>query len=79
MNTIVSSCSLKLVKFAIKTACLHRLKPLDDKLRAKYNHFWKYVSKFKRNGHTYPKYDFIREPQFIVVAFDDHYRSAINS
>jgi hypothetical protein len=55
------------------------LKTVDDNLRTQPKHFWKRISKFKRNEQSVTQTEVgdksITEPQFMAEAFADHIRS----
>jgi hypothetical protein len=56
---------------------------VESNLRTQPKQFWKYISKFKNTYHTVTHIksgdNFIMEPQLIVEAFADHFRSVFNS
>jgi hypothetical protein len=58
------------------------LKIIDNNLRTQPKHFWKYISKFKRNDQSVTQIEIgnkiITEPQFIAEAFADHFSSIFN-
>jgi hypothetical protein len=55
------------------------LKTIDDNLRIQPKHFWKYISKFKRNDQAITQIEvgdqIITEPQSIAETFANHFRS----
>jgi hypothetical protein len=58
------------------------LKTIDDYFRTQPKHFWKYITKFKRNDQSVTKIevgDVFTEPQFIAEAFAEHISSIFNS
>jgi hypothetical protein len=69
----------KLVKTTVKIDRLAWLKAVDDNLRTQPEHFWKCISKFKRNEQSVTQIEvgdkIITEPQFIAEAFADHFHS----
>jgi hypothetical protein len=59
------------------------LKAVDNNLRTQPKHFWKYISKFKRNDQSVTQIEIgneiIAEPQLIADAFVDRFPSIFNS
>jgi hypothetical protein len=56
---------------------------IDENLKTQPKHFWKYISKFKKNDHAVTQLDLgtkiITEPQSIAEAFADHFSSAFDT
>jgi hypothetical protein len=73
----------KVVKTTIKTDRLVWLKTIDNNLRTQQKHFWKCISKFKRDDQSVTEIEIgnkiITEPQFIAEAFADHFSFIFNS
>jgi hypothetical protein len=59
------------------------LKTIDNNLRTQPKHFWKYISKFKRNDQSVTQIKIgnkiITELQFVAEAFADQFSSIFNS
>jgi hypothetical protein len=66
-----------LVKTTIKADRLAWLAYIDKNLKTQPNHFWKYISKFKKNDQAVTQLELgtkiITEPQSIAEAFSDHF------
>jgi hypothetical protein len=73
----------KLTKITIKADRLDLLKTIDDNLRTQPKHFWKYISKLKKNNQSVTRIEIgnkiITELQLISDAFADHFSSILNS
>jgi hypothetical protein len=73
----------KLVKTTIKADRLAWLTHIDKNLKTEPKHFWKYISKFKKNDQAVSQLEvetkFITEPQFIAEAFENHFSSLFDS
>jgi hypothetical protein len=73
----------KLVKITIKADRFDWLKTIDNNLKTQPKHFWKYISKFKKNDQSAAQIEVgdnvITEPQFTTEAFVDHFSSIFNS
>jgi hypothetical protein len=67
----------KLVKTTIKADRLDLLKTIDNNFSTQPKHFWKYISKFKRNDQPVTQIEIgnniIAEPQFIADAYADQF------
>jgi hypothetical protein len=73
----------KLVKINRTVDRLDWLKTIDNGLRTQPKHFWKYISKFKRNDQSVTKIQIgnknITQPQLIADVFAVHFSPIFNS
>jgi hypothetical protein len=73
----------KLVKITIKTDSRRWLKSVYDSLKTHPQHFWKYVSNFKRKDNSFIqlKFDdqFVTDPKHIADEFSTYFKSIFNT
>jgi hypothetical protein len=73
----------KAVKTTIKADRLAWLTYIEENLKTRPKHFWKYISKFKKNDPAVTQLELgtkiITEPQSIAEAFSDHFSSVFYS
>jgi hypothetical protein len=73
----------KLVETNIKAERLAWLTYIDENLKTQPKHFWKYISKFKKNDQAVTQLELgtkiITEPQSMAEAFADHFSSVFYS
>jgi hypothetical protein len=73
----------KLTKVTIKTDRWRWLKSVDHSLKTHPQHFWKYVSNFKRKYNSFIQLkigdQFVTDPKHIADAFATHFESIFNT